>query len=304
MSIDVLWDLSLIEHEKIMNIIANAPTNEEKSRIWDKRCHILRYILEPYIYNYLLVTYGPALDKFWQTYRPPKKADNAFCIVERRPHPNFWYILRNIAWAAPQMSVYIFCSNENEDFIRTLLGDKAEYYNIIPFFKGNPSREQGVQDYNNFYTNYRSYEMIDAKYIMTVQMDIFIRRKLDMDMFMTDYYGNPWAWNQEDPGGGGATVRRVEKMIEICRRWRPDPTIDCPIPEDGWINEKIKECGTWPNKIIRSTTFMETLLHNNPYVVHQTWSFTDVLLKDGKDVFLGLWRTLLTFTETSVKDHV
>ena len=292
----MLWDLSLIEHEKIMNIIANAPTNEEKSRIWDKRCHILRYILEPYIYNYLLVTYGPALDKFWQTYRPPKKADNAFCIVERRPHPNFWYILRNIAWAAPQMSVYIFCSNENEDFIRTLLGDKAEYYNIIPFFKGNPSREQGVQDYNNFYTNYRSYEMIDAKYIMTVQMDIFIRRKLDMDMFMTDYYGNPWAWNQEDPGGGGATVRRVEKMIEICRRWRPDPTIDCPIPEDGWINEKIKECGTWPNKIIRSTTFMETLLHNNPYVVHQTWSFTDVLLKDGKDVFLGLWRTLLTFT--------
>ena len=296
MSIDVLWDLSLIEHEKIMNIIDNAPTNEEKSRIWDKRCHILRYILEPYIYNYLLVTYGPALDKFWQTYRPPKKADNAFCIVERRPHPNFWYILRNIAWAAPQMSVYIFCSNENEDFIRTLLGDKAEYYNIIPFFKGNPSREQGVQDYNNFYTNYRSYEMIDAKYIMTVQMDIFIRRKLDMDMFMTDYYGNPWAWNQEDPGGGGATVRRVAKMIEICRRWRPDPTIDCPIPEDGWINEKIKECGTWPNKLIRSTTFMETLLHNNPYVVHQTWSFTDVLLKDGKDVFLGLWRTLLTFT--------
>ena len=296
MSIDVLWDLSLIEHNKIMNIIANAPTNEEKSRIWDKRCHILRYILEPYIYNYLLVTYGPTLDRFWQTYRPPKKADNAFCIVERRPHPNFWYILRNIAWAAPQMSVYIFCSDENEDFIRTLLGDKAECYNIVSFFKGNPSREQGVQDYNNFYTDYRNYEMIDAKYIMTVQMDIFIRRKLDMDMFMTDYYGNPWAWNQEDPGGGGATVRRVAKMIEICRRWRPDPSVPCAIPEDGWINEKIKECGTWPNKIIRSTTFMETLLHNNPFVVHQTWSFTDVLLKDGKDVFLGLWRTLLTFT--------
>ena len=296
MSIDVLWDLSLIEHNKIIKQINEAPTMEEKNRIWDKRCHILRYILEPYIYNYLLVNYGPALDRFWQTYKPPKKADNAFCIVERRPHPNFWYILRNIAWAAPQMSVYIFCSNENEDFIRTLLGDKAECYTIIPFFKGNPSREQGVQDYNNFYTDYRNYEMIDAKYIMTVQMDIFIRRKLDMDMFMTDYYGNPWAWNQEDPGGGGATVRRVAKMIEICRRWRPDPSVPCAIAEDGWINEKIKECGTWPDKIIRSTTFMETLLHNNPYVVHQTWSFTDVLLKDGKDVFLGLWRTLLTFT--------
>jgi len=216
--------------------------------------------------------------------------------VERRPHPNFWYILRNIAWAAPQMSVYIFCSDENEDFIRTLLGDKAEHYNIIRAFQGNPPREKAIQDYNNFYTDYRNYEMMDAKYIMTVQMDIFIRRRLDMQMFMTDYYGNPWAWKQEDPGGGGATVRRVAKMIEICRRWRPDPSIDCPISEDGWINEKIIECGTWPEVGIRGTVFMETLLQNNPYVVHQTWSFTDVVLKEGRETFLGLWRNLLTFT--------
>jgi len=296
MSIDVLWDLSLVEHKKILIKMEEANTQEEKVHIWDKRCHILRYILEPYVYNYLLVTYGPALDRFWKTYRPPKKADNAFVIVERRPHPNFWYILRNIAWAAPQMSVYIFCSNENEDFIRTLLGDKAEHYNIIRAFQGNPPREKAIQDYNNFYTDYRNYEMMDAKYIMTVQMDIFVRRRLDMQMFMTDYYGNPWAWKQEDPGGGGATVRRVAKMIEICRRWRPDPSIDCPISEDGWINEKIIECGTWPEVGIRGTVFMETLLQNNPYVVHQTWSFTDVVLKEGRETFLGLWRNLLTFT--------
>jgi len=296
MSIDVLWDLSLVEHKKILIKMEEANTQEEKVHIWDKRCHILRYILEPYVYNYLLVTYGPALDRFWKTYRPPKKADNAFVIVERRPHPNFWYILRNIAWAAPQMSVYIFCSDENEDFIRTLLGDKAEHYNIIRAFQGNPPREKAIQDYNNFYTDYRNYEMMDAKYIMTVQMDIFVRRRLDMQMFMTDYYGNPWAWKQEDPGGGGATVRRVAKMIEICRRWRPDPSIDCPISEDGWINEKIIECGTWPEVGIRGTVFMETLLQNNPYVVHQTWSFTDVVLKEGRETFLGLWRNLLTFT--------
>lgn len=292
----MLWDLSLVEHEKILKKMEAAKTQEEKITIWDKRCHILRYILEPYVYNYLLVTYGPALDKFWQTYTPPKKADNAFVIVERRPHPNFWYILRNIAWAAPQMSVYIFCSDENEDFIRTLLGNKAEHYNIVRAFQGNPPREKAIQDYNNFYTDYRNYEMMDAKYIMTVQMDIFVRRKLDMNMFMTDYYGNPWAWKQEDPGGGGATVRRVAKMIEICRRWRPDPSIDCPISEDGWINEKIIECGTWPHVGIRGTVFMETLLQNNPYVVHQTWSFTDVVLKEGRETFLGLWRNLLTFT--------
>jgi len=297
MSIDVLWDLSLVEHMKIVKKMNEASDENEKRHIWDKRCHILRYILEPYVYNYLHVTYGAALDKFWQTYTPPKKADNAFVIVERRPHPNFWYILRNIAWAGPQMSVYIFCSDENVDFIHTLLGDKAPHYNIIPFFKGNIAREQAIQDYNNFYTDYRNYEAIDAQYIMTVQMDIFIRRKLDMDMFMTDYYGNPWAWMQDAPGGGGATVRRIAKMIEICKRYRPNPAIeDCPISEDGWISDKIKECGEWPSLIIRSTTFMETLLSNDPYCVHQTWTFTDVILKQGKEVFLGLWQNLLTFT--------
>ena len=41
---------------------------------------------------------------------------------------------------------------------------------------------------------------------------------------------------------------------------------------------------------------METLLMNNPYVVHQTWSFTDAVLPEGRDAFLGLWRNLLTFT--------
>jgi hypothetical protein len=296
MSIDVLWDLSFVEHVKVIQKMEKAETKEEKEKIWNDRCHILRYILEPYVYNYLHVTYGPSLDKFWQTYIPPKKADNAFCIVERRPHPNFWYILRNIAWAGPQMSVYIFCSNENIDFIRTLLGDKAEHYNIVEFFDGNCEREKAIQDYNNFYTDYRNYERIDAKYIMTVQMDIFIRRKLEMEMFMTDYYGNPWAWMQNAPGGGGATVRRIEKMIEICRKYRPDPSVDCPIPEDGWISEKIMECGTWPNLQIRGITFMETLLSPDPYCIHQTWSFTDVILKQGKDVFLGLWRKLLTFT--------
>ena len=65
---------------------------------------------------------------------------------------------------------------------------------------------------------------------------------------------------------------------------------------NGWINEKIKECGVWPDKSIRATTFMETLLMNNPYVIHQTWSFTDAVLPEGRDVFLGLWRSLLTFT--------
>jgi len=295
MSIDVLWDLSIVEHAKLIQRIEAEPVLEERNKLWDGRCHVLRYILEPYIYGHLSETYGPKLTEFWKTYVPPKKSRWAYVIVERRAHPNFWFILRNIAWAAPQMSVYIFCGDENEGFIRTLLGDKAEYYTIIRAFTGNPAREVAIQDYNNFYTDYRNYDRIDAEYILTVQMDIFIRRKLEMAMFQTDYYGSPWAWKRDDPGGGGATVRRVAKMQEICRAYRPDPSIPCPIPEDGWVNEKIKESGgIWPDLQLRALVLMETVLVPNPYIVHQTWSFTDAIIPDGRDKFLELWRILLT----------
>jgi hypothetical protein len=38
-------------------------------------------------------------------------------LVEGRIHQNMWFILRNMAWAGPEMAVYIFCSDQNYDYI-------------------------------------------------------------------------------------------------------------------------------------------------------------------------------------------
>jgi hypothetical protein len=59
MSIDVLWDLSMTEHIKVLKKMQNIDQSEQ-GKIWNDRCHILRYILEPYIYNFLLqiIDYG------------------------------------------------------------------------------------------------------------------------------------------------------------------------------------------------------------------------------------------------------
>lgn len=289
-TLDIIYDLTLVAFQKCISQMETLSTTEEQNKTWDSRCSILRYLLEPYIYNHMQEKYGLMLSENWKDYIPPKKSQWAYCLVERRPHPNFWFILRNMAWAAPQMSVYIFCSDENESFIRTLLGDKAEHFTIIQTFKGNPPREQAIQDYNDFYTDYRNYEKIDAEYIMTMQMDVIIRRKLDMQMFQTDYYGNPWAWKNEDPGGGGATVRYIPKMIELGKKFRPNPDSEkCMIPEDGWINKYILETGsTFPPLDMRATVFMESCYVANPYVVHQAWTFCDLIIIDGKEVFIDV----------------
>jgi hypothetical protein len=287
-TLDIIYDLTLVAFHKCISKIETLPTNKEKQKAWDSRCSVLRYLLEPYIYNHMQEKYGLMLSENWKEYIPPKKSQWAYCLVERRPHPNFWFILRNMAWAAPQMSVYIFCSDENESFIRTLLGNKAEHFNIIQAFEGNPPKEQAIQEYNDFYTDYRNYEKIDAEYIMTMQMDVIIRRKLDMRMFQTDYYGNPWAWNSKAPGGGGASVRYIPKMIELCKRFRSDPDSEkCTIPEDGWMNKYILETeSTFPHLEMRATVFMESFYIDNPYVVHQSWSFCDSLILDGKESFI------------------
>jgi hypothetical protein len=288
MSLDVLWELTVVETVKLLNRL-EATDKNKRNEITSKRCSNLRYLLEPYIYNYLLIKYGSKLEENWKNYMPPKKSSWAYCIVERRPHPNFWYILRAMAWAGPQMSVYIFCSDENEGFIHSLLGEKADNMNIIPYFRGNPDMKTAIQDYNNFYTDYRNYMKIDAEYILTLQMDNIIRKKLDMRMFTTDYYGSPWSWDQDEPGGGGATVRRVEKMVEICRMHRPDPdNTQCEIAEDGWISQKIKKSGIFPSIEFRGKILMESLLTEDPFIIHQTWTFMDGLIIEGKQNFLEI----------------
>ena len=68
----------------------------------------LRNKLEPFVFNALEETYGRELTEFWKWYIPPKKAKRSYMLVEGRIHPNMWFVLRNMAWAGPEMAVYIY----------------------------------------------------------------------------------------------------------------------------------------------------------------------------------------------------
>ena len=266
---------------------------ERKKHEPNARLDVYRNILEPYFYYHLVENYGTMLQEHWTSYRPPRESENAFVIVERRAHPNFRFVLQNMAWAAPHMAVYLFCSDENRAFIESILGDKADCFHIIEVFTGDVSREEGKSGYNHIMTDYHFYESISAKYILTIQMDNIIRRKIPDSMFVGDYWGNPWAWRSAAAGGGGATVRCVDAMIKLCRRHRPDPSIHIPELEDSWIAERTV---SFPSFEFRREHLMESVPTENPVILHQFWTFTDAYLIMPRNDVVSYWTQLLTLT--------
>lgn len=225
---------------------------------------------EPYIYQYLTWHYGPKLDTFWQTHEFPKKSKYAWVLVERRSHPNFWFVLRNIAWAAPDFSLYIFCSDGNYEFIKTILGDKINNVNIIVWFKGAASRQEGKDQYAQTFKMEKFYKLIEADYMIRIEMDTYMRKKIPESIFMDDYYGSPWAWMPDHPGGGGLIIRNIKSMIDLCMKEK------CTNLEadDCWVGKKIIEYGyKFPDFKVRKEIFSENFPVADPIGVHQFWSF-------------------------------
>ena len=114
-NLDLMYDVLILEYVKFQANI-NDP-NADPISCQTNLLKTIRNGLEPYVYAHLEETYGQKLTEFWNSWTPPRRSSKAFILIERRTHPNFWFVLRNMAWAGPDMAVYIFCSNENVNFI-------------------------------------------------------------------------------------------------------------------------------------------------------------------------------------------
>jgi hypothetical protein len=287
-NLDLMYDVLKLEYVKFL-ALPNNP-NEESDSNQKKFLKIIRYDLEPYVYAHLEETYGSKLTEFWKSWTPPLKSAKAFVLVERRTHPNFWFVLRNMAWAGPDMAIHIFCSNENVNFILTCLGDKSQFVHVHIVFNGNPPTDEAIKEYSDFYTNFTVYQFLAGRgveWILTVQMDVFFRKKLTDELFFTDFLGAPWAWIPDGTGCGGASVRKVQKMLEICLKFRPELGVRCPFPEDGWIDLKLKESGhVFPPLEERINFIMESYPAPDPYIIHQFWTFLSSRLGEERNAFL------------------
>ena len=261
-----------------------------------ERMSHLRNRLEPYIYNYLAMNHYPMLNEAWKSYAPPLNSKHVYAIIERRCHPNFDFVLKNIAWANPNMAVYIFCSDVNESYIYSLLGDKVANVSIVQVFTGNGSVQEGRDDYNRLLTSTGFYECFaeDAEYVLTIQMDVFIRRPIKPEIFVGDYWGPPWRWNPHTGGGGGSTIRRIAKMQEICGK---EYDTEDPVKEgeDHWISERTRD--GLPSLEFRSNTIMESVYVTDPVIVHQFWTYLDNMLDSSYESTISWLKDILTIAD-------
>jgi hypothetical protein len=274
--------------------------SEKEKQVWaEMNLDFFRNQLEPYVFQYLQYTYGPVFDAFWKTHTFPKKSKYALVIVERRCHPNWWFILRNIAWAAPYCSLYIFCSDLNIDVLLSYLGDKAENVNIIPWFQGNVNREEGKNQTNITFKLENFYKVIDAEYMLRFEMDTYFLQKVPTDIFVGDFYGAPWVWAPHKPGGGGLTVRNISAMIDICNKEKENIN---PLGEDDWIGNAILKYGySVPPVEFRQQIFLENHMPPVcPIGIHQFWTFIYEFGINNRELFEKNIKSLVTIQITDL----
>lgn len=271
-----------------------SKTQEELNKWQTDSLSTYRNQLEPYVFNYLNHIYGYTLDTLWKTHQFSKKNKYAFVIVERRAHPNWWFILRNIAWAGPQFSLYIFCSDLNYDFIKSLLGDKAENVHIYQIFKGVADREQGYNESNLLFRTPRFYKLIDTEYFINVHLDAYFIQKIPDWIFTGTYYGSPWGWNPNYAGNGGLAVRNTQKLIELCEKEIKNALNT--IGEDWYLSEAIKKHDIeLPSLDFRMKVFQENLPTTfTPIGTHQFWTYLNNYNINDKELFTKHIKKLVT----------
>jgi len=274
MNIDSLISVCYSLHNERQEVLKTLTTDEEIEKWRKDTLSFFRNQIEPYVFNYLNHTHGYKLDEFWKTHQFSKKYKYAFVIVERRVHPNWWFILRNILWAAPHFSLYIFCSDMNYDFITTLLGDKVENVHIHKWFKGIADKEKGYMESNVTFKLAGFYKLIDADYCITVQMDSYFLQKIPDWIFTGAYYGAPWGWNPSMAGNGGLSVRNIKNMIEMCEK-EIEKVNNNNDGEDKFFSEAIEKYNyNFPPYEFRVKVLQENFpIDSIPIGIHQFWTF-------------------------------
>jgi hypothetical protein len=235
---------------------------------------------EVFVYDVLKQRYGDKLNAFWKDHQPPLKSDRAFVIVERRCHPNLWFILRNIAYFGHDWSIYLFCSKQNREYCRAIIGDKNVH--IITVFEDIADAQTGLLEYNELLKKRSFWEQIQAEHICMFEMDCYLRRSIPVDLLDYDYVGTPWGWDLPSTGGSGLTLRRKSVMLHICDTIEPGILM-----QDCFAGKGIREL---EYKYLDSKegiyVFAESFITEDPVGVHQWWTFVFNYLMQKKDIRL------------------
>ena len=234
--------------------------SKEYLAIWRNR-------YEVFIYDILKQRYGTKLNDFWKSCTVPLNSNKAFVIVERRCHPNMWFILRNIAYFGQGWSIYLFCSKQNRGYCAKLIGDKNVH--LITVFDEIADSRTGLLEYNELLKKRSFWEQVDAENVCLFEMDCYLRKQIPEDLLEYDYVGTPWGWDQKSPGGSGLTLRKRSMVLDICDKIEPGTLM-----QDCYMEKGVRELGyNFLHPIAAKEVFVESYITEDPVGVHQWWTF-------------------------------
>lgn len=247
--------------------------------------HRKRTQTEHLVYDVLKAKYMPRFNEYWNTCKIPSQPDSSGCIVltERRIHPNLEFVLKNAAYYARGWSILIHCSDINYEYCKSLLGPHKDSIQVHISFTGNPSREQGIAEYNLFLGSSDFYTTIQTPNIVIMEMDTYFRKPIPPSFFQYDFIGAPFSWD-ESSMGGGLNFRKRDSMRKITESFPPSP-----MPNDMYTCNACKTLGMKiPSFEEGLTFFVESCLYEDPVGVHQWWTFFDPSLEDADLIFHSL----------------
>lgn len=246
----------------------------------ESKRHKKRMDLERLIFSILKTRYGSALQEIWKTWNPPTGSSKKIILLERRIHENLEFLLHNCAWAGQEggWGLCVVCSDVNETYVRTLVGEKN--IQVLPLFKGNPSPEQGKQEYNELLQTSEFYEYFDEEFLCFVEMDCYFRKQIPDSVLTCDYIAAPYAWDPS-AAGGGLSFRRRSTMLEICELF----PIYLPA-QDVYASNGIRAIGrSMPPLLYSKEIVAESILDGDPVGVHQWWTFFSPGIENADDIF-------------------
>jgi len=276
-----VMDLDTFAPEHIFDEMADEIPMYEKEP--QKYLSLWRTRYEPFVYDILKQRYGKVLDDFWKGYVPPLESEKAFVIVERRCHPNLWFILRNIAYFGQGWSIYLFCSKQNAAYCARILGDKLSQVHLRIVFTEVVDGPTGVREYNELLKEVSFWAGISAEHICVIEMDCYLRKRIPESLLEYDYVGTPWGWALQSPGGSGLTLRRRSAMLEVCRQGEASIPMQDHFAGEGMFRLGYSCMRALPEGV---KTFVESYYTEDPVGVHQWWTFffNRFLFKQDKQI--------------------
>jgi Protein of unknown function (DUF5672) len=241
---------------------------ENSSELTLERRHQKRMRLEPLIFDILKQKYLPPLMNFYSGHTFPVDKDKCVVLIERRIHPNIFFLIRNIAYFARDWSLSIVCSDMNLAYCKECAGHAVDSITFLPLFNGNPTPEEGKTEYNLLLQTSEFYQMFSAEHLLCMETDSYLRKQIPEDSLEYDYVAAPYEWDST-LSGGGLSLRKRSAMIDICQRKKEKLAA-----QDIYICQGVNEFGYRMPEFMTGVTYIsESCLYEDPFAVHQWWTF-------------------------------